>query len=150
MSNWRRRPRCGIELAVLSAIEKAVAILDRLAAILCYGAALVIGTMGAIMGALSYPDSGTLGGHEFTLMLAGLAALLGFVFDLAGRQMRAGGRWRWLIQLTPAPAYFVGFTLTLCLSGSTVLLTDDVAICGEPSAPTAPSGERAPEAVGGS
>jgi hypothetical protein len=57
--------------------------------------------------------------------------MLGFVFDLAGRQMRAGARWRWVVQLAPVPLYVVGFTLTLCLSGSRIVLYDEVAICGE-------------------
>ena len=114
---------------ILATIERGLAVLDRLASYFISILAVVVGTMGLLMGMLSYPGKGSLGGHEFTLALAATLYACGWLFAVAGRWMREGAAGRWVLQIAPVVAWVVGFTFTLCISGTMVILYGETAIC---------------------
>jgi uncharacterized membrane protein len=116
-------------MTILHSIEKGLLVLDWLLAGLCLLAATPRLYVGVTAGLIVYSEERSLGGHEWTLAFGVLLLVPGGLFALAAHGMQRKTTWRWYAQLSPIPAYIVGFTLTLCLSGTTVLM-GGMALCG--------------------
>lgn len=118
-------------MKLLRFLERVLAVVDWVAAGLLTVAAVIVLYIGITAGLIVYTDKRTLGGHEWTLAFGALLLILAALCALAAVGMRDQAWWRWYAQLAPIPAYIIGFTLTLCLSGTTVRLTHAITICGK-------------------